>query len=331
MSLGWRRQRERGHRLLLATIFGIALGLGRSAARALLYPIVWYFVVFSGPSRRAARRYLARVLGRRPGPSDLIRHFYTFASIILDRVYLLTGQFHRFNITTEGLEVLAARLGEGHGCLLLGSHLGCFEVARAYGKGVGMEVKLVMHEDNAPMIRAALARLDPEAVTNVIPAGTVEAMLRVQECLARGGVVGILGDRVVNPAHVVECPFLGRPAAFPAGTFRLASLLEVPVVLFFGLYLGGNRYAIHFELLAERIDRARPDRAGAARYWTERYAERLEHYCRMAPYNWFNFYDYWGEEDAVTTRRRRARSAPGRAPAGMRRVRGSRVRRPPRG
>jgi predicted LPLAT superfamily acyltransferase len=66
MSLGWRRQRERGHRLLLATIIGIALGLGRSAARAVLYPIVWYFVVFSGPSRRAARRYLARVLGRRP-------------------------------------------------------------------------------------------------------------------------------------------------------------------------------------------------------------------------------------------------------------------------
>jgi predicted LPLAT superfamily acyltransferase len=25
----------------------------------------------------------------------------------------------------------------------------------------------------------------------------------------------------------------------------------------------------------------------------KRYAQRLEHYCRMAPYNWFNFYDFW--------------------------------------
>jgi predicted LPLAT superfamily acyltransferase len=24
-----------------------------------------------------------------------------------------------------------------------------------------------------------------------------------------------------------------------------------------------------------------------------RYVERLEHYCRLAPYNWFNFYDFW--------------------------------------
>jgi Predicted acyltransferase len=24
-----------------------------------------------------------------------------------------------------------------------------------------------------------------------------------------------------------------------------------------------------------------------------RYAARLEHYCREAPFNWFNFYDFW--------------------------------------
>jgi len=25
----------------------------------------------------------------------------------------------------------------------------------------------------------------------------------------------------------------------------------------------------------------------------QRYAERLEHYARLAPYNWFNFYPFW--------------------------------------
>lgn len=300
MSLGWLRQPERGHRLALAAMVRIALGLGRPAARALLYPIVLYFVAFSGPSRRAARRYLARVLGRRTRTSDLIRLYHAFATVTLDRVYLLTGQFHRFDITTTGLAELAARLGPGKGCLLLGSHLGCFEAARASGHGLGLEVKLVMHEVNASMIRATLGRLNPAAAADVIPAGTAETMLRVAECLARGGIVGLLGDRVVNPAQTIECSFLGAPAPFPAGTFRLAGLLGVPVVLFFALYLGRNRYAIHFELLAELIEWARRDRAGSARYWTERYAARLEHYCRMAPYNWFNFYDYWGEEDTIT-------------------------------
>ena len=28
----------------------------------------------------------------------------------------------------------------------------------------------------------------------------------------------------------------------------------------------------------------------------QRYADRLEHYTRLAPDNWFNFYDFWGED-----------------------------------
>jgi predicted LPLAT superfamily acyltransferase len=27
----------------------------------------------------------------------------------------------------------------------------------------------------------------------------------------------------------------------------------------------------------------------------QRYAERLEHYTRIAPYNWFNFYPFWNQ------------------------------------
>ena len=28
----------------------------------------------------------------------------------------------------------------------------------------------------------------------------------------------------------------------------------------------------------------------------QRYADRLEHYCRLATDNWFNFYDFWEEQ-----------------------------------
>jgi predicted LPLAT superfamily acyltransferase len=27
----------------------------------------------------------------------------------------------------------------------------------------------------------------------------------------------------------------------------------------------------------------------------QRYAERLEYYARLAPYNWFNFYSLWDQ------------------------------------
>ena len=41
----------------------------------------------------------------------------------------------------------------------------------------------------------------------------------------------------------------------------------------------------------------RQQRAQAVLALIQRYAGRLEHYTRIAPYNWFNFYDFWGNED----------------------------------
>jgi predicted LPLAT superfamily acyltransferase len=66
--------------------------------------------------------------------------------------------------------------------------------------------------------------------------------------------------------------------------------MQAPVVMCFGLYRGGRRYDVHFEVLAEKLDAARPQRRAAIQKYLQHYADRLEHYCRIAPYNWFNFY-----------------------------------------
>jgi predicted LPLAT superfamily acyltransferase len=73
--------------------------------------------------------------------------------------------------------------------------------------------------------------------------------------------------------------------------------MQCPVILFFGLYRGGNRYEVHFERLAEVITTNRRRRQEDIRYWTQRYVDRLEYYARSAPYNWFNFYNYWDKDD----------------------------------
>ena len=108
-----------------------------------------------------------------------------------------------------------------------------------------------MYEQNTPMIRDFFRDLNPEVADTVIQAGSPNTMLRVKECLDRGGVVGILADRLVKQDQATPCKFFGELARFPAGTMWLASILKVPVILFFGLYRGGNRYEVHFELFAE--------------------------------------------------------------------------------
>jgi predicted LPLAT superfamily acyltransferase len=70
------------------------------------------------------------------------------------------------------------------------------------------------------------------------------------------------------------------------------------VVLGFGLYRGGNRYDLVFEPCSDGLDIPRERRRTELAALIHRYAERLEHHARTAPFNWFNFYDFWERSEA---------------------------------
>jgi predicted LPLAT superfamily acyltransferase len=106
-------------------------------------------------------------------------------------------------------------------------------------------------------------------------------------------MVALLADRAREREALRRADFLGRPAPWPVGPWLLASALQVPVLLCFGLYLGGRRYRLVFEPFAERVAIPRQGREEALDAWVARYVARLEHYARAYPYNWFNFHDVW--------------------------------------
>jgi predicted LPLAT superfamily acyltransferase len=120
-------------------------------------------------------------------------------------------------------------------------------------------------------------------------------MLKVRERLDSGSLVGILADRTLRQAGdtLKQRTFLGDPAAFPLGPLHMAAVLKRPVIFMTGLYRGGNRYDIHFEPLADFSLVGRSERAAAVEHALTRYVTLLEHYCRVAPYNWFNYFDFW--------------------------------------
>ena len=106
-------------------------------------------------------------------------------------------------------------------------------------------------------------------------------------------IKGLLADRSLANDSTAECMFLGEPARFPMGPWRMAAMLRRPVFFMAGLYLGGNRYRLHFELIADFSTVERADRETAIAQAMQKYADRLGEFCRQTPYNWFNFFDFW--------------------------------------
>ncbi len=290
----WTTLPERGTPASLRVIAWIAVHIGRGAARLLLYPVTLYFLITARAARRISYQYLKRVRGGLDHCWHVFRHFHCFAATILDRVYLLRGEFERFRVTVHGKELLQRQIETGKGSILLGSHLGSFEVLRALGvMQRGFPLKVLMDTVHNQNITRFFDALNPKIAGTVIAPDRPDTLIRVKESLNNGYFVGMLGDRVFGGDKTTQCQFLDAPATFPAGPILLAAMMRCPVILFFGLYRGGNRYEIYFEHFADVIVLERDRRAEETQLWIQRYAERLEHYARLAPYNWFNFYPFW--------------------------------------
>ncbi len=293
MSQGWLEQPERGSISAIRLIVALALFLGRRVARLVLIPVTLHFLLFADKARLASRNYLKRVLGQRVGLRHLFRHYYTFATVALDRFFLLKERYHLYRTKIHGEELLQEILASGEGCLLLGAHMGSFEILRALGTANHVELALVMYEDNARMVNMMARAINPEIAKCIIPLGRFDSMLKVQECLQSNRWVGILGDRALDAEGMQEVTFLGEKTLLPTAPFRIALMLKRPVVMMLGLYRGGNRYELYFEKLFDPANVTRAERASAVESAVALYASRLEHYCKDAPYNWFNFYDFW--------------------------------------
>ncbi len=298
MSERWRDRPERGGRRITKFYIWLCLTVGRRLARPILYGIALYFFLLAPVERRASAAYLQRITGRRPGPLQVYRHIFTYSTVIMDRLFFLADRAEALELKLHGVEAFDTLARSGQGFVLASGHLGSFEALRVLAVSQQkLPLKILMFMENARQLNALFQEINPEIWDSVIPLGSPGAMLEVKEWIEKGGIVGILADRITQGDKLTRIEFLGAEAEFPLGPWLLAGVMKVPVMLCFALYRGRGEYDVHFELLSDSADPGRGDRNAAAAALARAYAARLEAYCRMAPYNWFNFFDFWAESE----------------------------------
>lgn len=307
MSSGasWAGRAERGSLGALHAMAWLYRRFGRSVSVTVLTPIAAYFLLRDGKARRASLQYLRRLhawcesrgaFEREPGLLESLGHFREFAINIFDRLCVWTGEADRMEIRDDGGVHLCRLAQERRGAILLGAHLGSFDMLRVLSERQKFKVNVLMYSRHVARITSFFERLHPGAGLRVIQfdPGSIRSIFEIKACIDRGEFVGILGDRI-GPGHgrVATASFLGRPARFPLGPFLLAGLLGCPVLLTLCLRTGDARYETVVEPLTQGEIVPRAEREKRARKLLEAYARSLEEACCRAPRQWFNFYDFW--------------------------------------
>jgi len=304
----WNRVAERG------SLWGLRLTLacyrvfGRALTQPLVFAAVTYFFLTDAPGRRASRDYLRRVyatpagraaLGRPANFWSCYRHYRSFATAIIDRVAIWFGKSDEFDFETHGMEHFDQLAQARRGAIIVGAHLGSFDALRLLAKRTRTVVNVLMYTDNAQLINNIFRELSPESEARVITADpdSVQVVFAVRECLRRGEHVAILGDRI-EPGDRHRSSFvrmLGGTVRLPQAPVLLAAALGCPLMLIVALRDGPARYRVFAETLSESVNLPRREREAAVKQLLEAYSSRLEYYCTQAPYQWFNFFDFWEE------------------------------------
>ena len=311
MNEHWTERPEGGGRFAIWLLLTIGLHFGRAVARAILYPITLYFYFRRPFERRVSYEFLQRAFGKPASAWQVMRHIHRFASTILDRVFLLSDRFARFDVRMHGLDELTSRIRPERGVLLLGSHIGSFEVLRvAASERPDVKVRVVLDTQKTPALTELLHAINPEIGRKVIDASrpSTDIVLALGEAIREGALATLLADRARPHEATVVVDFMGAPAAFPVAPFLIGSVLKAPIVLCFGLYRGGNRYDLYFESFSDELAAAprAHDRVARGRATLRGAPQQL---CAQDPYNWFNWHDFWNLEDAADD------TAPVRRPA----------------
>ncbi|MEA3083930.1 MAG: hypothetical protein QOC89_1627 [Paraburkholderia sp.] len=300
----WWRIAERGSHLGMSLLALSCKLFGRRFTALWLHPIVAYFLLTGRAAREASSNYFTR-LGEaaphgdtpRPGWLSAYRHMLAFAQSGFDKLAAWSGRVNNAEVEFEDPSAFKALVASGKGALVIGAHLGNLEMTRALAaQGAHAKVTAVVYTEHARRFNSVLASANSQFTRHLLEVSDFgpETAMMMQERVDAGELLVIVGDRV--PAHeagrTTEAQFLGSTASFAQGPYVLAHALGCPVYLFFCLK-EHDGYRLYFEPFAERIELPRRDRAQHLAAWAQRYAARLEHYCRKAPYQWFNFFDFW--------------------------------------
>ncbi len=300
----WSGLRERGGRLGLKFLFATYRTFGRNVFTILLYPVMTYFYLTSPQARRASADYLRRVEcqldsnGQRPiRRLSSFKHFIHFGDSILDKAATWAGDVSKVSVRHVDSESYEKLLRDDRGGIFIGSHLGNLEALRALSGFVqGMTVNALVFTRHSLRFMEFLEAANPKALEHFIQVDTIgpESIGQIKAKIDAGEWIAMVADRtsVSHEGRAIYCDFLGSEAPFPEGPFILAALLECPVYLLFCLKVE-DRYDVYLEPFADPLKLPRKTRQEDLQRAVRHYAHQLEQRCLTAPYQWFNFFDFW--------------------------------------
>ncbi|PLX13196.1 MAG: lipid A biosynthesis acyltransferase [Marinilabiliales bacterium] len=244
-------------------------------------PLLWYF------------RNIHQYSGLRPYLATL-SNFYVFGQTIIDKVVLMSGLGNKFTFNFDGEDYIR-QMAKDQGGILVGAHIGNWEIAGHLLKRIDTKVHIVMLEAEHEKIKSMLDDVMTEKKMSIIPiTNDFSHLFKIKEALENNEIVAMHGDRFLPGTNAFKRNFFNKNAEFPLGPFLLASKYNKPICFVNAL----KETSTHYHFFAEEpIQTGKSknikDRNAQAEKLLDKYIQQLEKTIKKYPKQWFNYYYFW--------------------------------------
>ncbi len=299
----WASLNEVSASLGIRLLFLVYRIFGRLLVLLILYPVIFWFLIFNTVARRSSFDYLERLYqysgGVTPKPSwrNVYRHIYAFGECILDKLIIWSGNIGDLDYSLDQVGQFNDLVNEGKGAIIVVSHLGNLDFCRAIAKfHPNIDLTILVHTAHAVKFNKLLKDINPDSALNIIQVSkfSMQDAMLLSEKIQSGGLIAIAGDRVpLMWGNTIPLSFLGSKADFPLGAYLLGKTLGCQLLSLMAIKVNG-RYEVSSKKIADFSDPGRGDSINLA---AQVFAHSLEDGCLKSPFQWFNFYPFWQRVD----------------------------------
>ena len=181
---------------------------------------------------------------------ELYCHYFLFGQTLIDKIALKSGMADKYRYEFDNYDHCMEVLDRGKGAVMIGAHVGCWVAGTNFfapnAKGINIVMYDAEHQDIKEVVEGSAQQ---QKNYNVISLNNdvVGAMLQIKVALNNGECICFTGDRYMEKEHTSCVDFLGAPALFPNGLFKIAAKCRVPVMFYFAMREPGCTYRLIFE------------------------------------------------------------------------------------
>jgi Kdo2-lipid IVA lauroyltransferase/acyltransferase len=266
--------------------------LSRLLALALGHLAAWVDV----KDRRRAEAHLARAM---PETTAAQRHeiahrmFVHFAVSAIELIHterFLMGK-HAIPFPEAARAALTAARQEGHGIVLVGGHIGNWELCGQVIAQAGFKITSIAKPVYDPRLTRFINGLRTAYGHRILWRGDAHVAKEILRVFKENGILGILIDQDTK-VQGVFAPFFGIPAHTPSAAASFAIRAEAPVFVTYA-HRVGDVHTLHFDRCPYTVT---GDHHADVLALTAELNRRLEAAIRLRPEQWVWLHQRWKKQ-----------------------------------